>query len=156
MADDNIGPSTTIVVKTPRKPLSPILEVGATSRAPAPKRPQSPNPAGVDRLLGSKRPRASEFESSAEIQPEWAKWMFEGKLAKLGRDLKGNPFKAMVDLIDYEKLKMKHDVSAQGMAEEMLSFQFLVSVLALAFFSFHSDFYLMQCFSYCRVSLSRC
>jgi hypothetical protein len=38
--------------------------------------------------------------------------MFEGKLAKLGRDLKGNPFKAVVDLVDHEKLKMKHDVSA--------------------------------------------
>ena len=57
--------------------------------------------------------------------------MIGGKLAKLGRDLKGNPFKAVVDLIDHEKLQMKRDISARGMAEEMLSFQFFVSVLVL-------------------------
>jgi hypothetical protein len=53
---------------------------------------------------------------------------------------------------------MKREVSARGMAEEMLSFQFLVSVLALAFFPFHNDFFfnLMQCFSNCKVSLGRC
>jgi hypothetical protein len=36
--------------------------------------------------------------------------MFERKLAKLGGDLKGNPFKAIVDLVDHEKLKMKRNV----------------------------------------------
>jgi hypothetical protein len=46
-----------------------------------------------------------------------------------------------VDLIDHEKLQMKREVSARGMAEEMLSFQFLVSVLAFAFFPFHNDFF---------------
>jgi hypothetical protein len=46
----------------------------------------------------------------------------------LGGDLKGNPFKAVVDLIDHNKLQMKRDVSAQGMAEEMLTMQFLLSI----------------------------
>ena len=45
--------------------------------------------------------------------------------------MKGNPFKAVVDLIDHEKLQMKCDISARGMAKEMLSFQFFVSVLIL-------------------------
>jgi hypothetical protein len=35
--------------------------------------------------------------------------------------LKGNPFKAVVDLVDHDKLQMKHDVSTRGMAEEMLT-----------------------------------
>jgi hypothetical protein len=39
MADDNMGLSTTTAMKTPRKPLSPIPEVGASSRALTPKRP---------------------------------------------------------------------------------------------------------------------
>ena len=30
--------------------------------------------------------------------------MVGGKLAKLGRDLKGNPIKAVVDLINHDKL----------------------------------------------------
>jgi hypothetical protein len=33
-------------------------------------------------------------------------------MAKLGRDLKGNPFKAVVDLVDHEKLQLKRDASA--------------------------------------------
>jgi hypothetical protein len=62
--------------------------------------------------------------------------MIEWRLAKLGGDLKGNPFKAVVDLVDHEKLQMKHDVSARGMVEEMLTMQFLVSILPclLSFF----------------------
>ena len=54
-----------------------------------------------------KRPQASEaseFESLVEIQPEGANWKIERKLAKLGGDLKGNPFKAVLDLIDHDKL----------------------------------------------------
>jgi hypothetical protein len=39
MKDDNMGPSTATVAKTPRKPLSPIPKVGATSQALTPKRP---------------------------------------------------------------------------------------------------------------------
>jgi hypothetical protein len=31
MVDDNMGPSTATVVKTPRKPLSPISKMGASS-----------------------------------------------------------------------------------------------------------------------------
>ena len=55
--------------------------------------------------------------------------------------MKGNPFKAVVDLIDHKKLQMKRDIFARGMVEEMLSFQFFVSVFILAFFSFHHDFW---------------
>jgi hypothetical protein len=56
MADDNMGPSTAVATKTPRKPLSPIPEVGATSRDLTPKRPRSLIPIGVDGASGSKRP----------------------------------------------------------------------------------------------------
>jgi hypothetical protein len=52
-------------------------------------------------------------------------------MAKLGGDLKGNPFKAVVDLVDHEKLQLKRDVSARSMAEEMLSMHFLVSTPTL-------------------------
>jgi hypothetical protein len=49
-------------------------------------------------------------------------------LAKIEGDLKGNPFKAVVDLVDQETLQLKnHDVSARGMAKEMLTMHFLVS-----------------------------
>jgi hypothetical protein len=81
MADDNMGPFVSAATKTPQRPLSPILEVGASSRAPTPKRPRSLTHAGVDRASSSKRPwafetseafRAFDSESSAKIQPEWA------------------------------------------------------------------------------------
>ena len=132
--DNQTGPPNAVVKRTPRKPLSPIPEAGASSRAPTPTRPRSPILDEFDRASRSKRPRTSEAsgsESSAEIQPEGVNWMIGGKLAKLGGDLKGNPFKAMVDLIDHEKLQMKRDIFAHGIAEEMLSFQFFVSVLIL-------------------------
>jgi hypothetical protein len=51
------------------------------------------------------------------VKPLRANWTIGGKLAKLGGDLKGNPFQAVVDLIPYEKLQMEHDISTQGMAE---------------------------------------
>jgi hypothetical protein len=97
----------------------------------------------VERASVSKRPRAFEVleasdasESTVEIQPEGADWTFRGRLAKLGGDLKGNPFKAVVDLVDHKSLQLKdRDVSAQGMAEEMLSMHFLVSSPV---FGFHS------------------
>jgi hypothetical protein len=57
-------------------------------------------------------------------------------LAKLEGDLKGNPFKAVVDLVDHEKLQMKRDVSARGMVEEMLTMQFLASTFHFVFFPF--------------------
>jgi hypothetical protein len=50
-------------------------------------------------------PEASEAfnsESSMEIQLEGAKRTIEWRLAKLKRDLKGNPFKVVVDLVDQE------------------------------------------------------
>ena len=71
----------------------------------------------------------------------------EGKLAKLSGDLKGNSFKAVLDLIDHDKLQMKRDISARGMAEEMLTFQFLVSTLVHSFPSnnFLSNVVLFNC-----------
>jgi hypothetical protein len=66
--------------------------------------------------------------------------MIRGRLAKLEGDLKGNPFKAMVDLVDHDKLQIKRDVSAQGMAEEMLTMQFLVKFSAFYFLSFLYSF----------------
>ena len=78
-------------------------------------------------------------------------WTVEGKLAKLGGDLKGNPFKAVVDLIDHDKLQMKRDIFARAMTEEMLTFQFLVSALVFDSF-FHHNSYLMCCFFDCRAS----
>jgi hypothetical protein len=44
MEDDNMGPSTAAAARTPQKPLSPISEVRATSRASTPKRPRSLTP----------------------------------------------------------------------------------------------------------------
>jgi hypothetical protein len=66
--------------------------------------------------------------------------MIRGRLAKLEGDLKGNHFKAMVDLVDHDKLQIKRDVSAQGMAEEMLTMQFLVKFFAFYFLSFLYSF----------------
>jgi hypothetical protein len=78
-------------------------------------------------------PEASESsESTTEVWPKGADWSFRGKLAKIGGDLRGNPFKAVVDLVDHENLYLKNrDVSARGMAEEMLTMQLLVSVSSL-------------------------
>jgi hypothetical protein len=110
MADDNMGPSPLAAMRTPRKALSPIPEVGTSSRAPTPKRPRSLTPVEVEKEGASRRSRASEAsrtsgsESTAEIQSEGANWTVGGKLAKLGGDFKGNPFKAMVDLVDHEGL----------------------------------------------------
>ena len=43
--------------------------------------------------------------------------------------MKGNPFKAVAELIDHDKLQMERDVSANSMAEEMLFFQICISHL---------------------------
>ena len=107
------------------KPLSPIPEEGAFSRMPTPDRTRGPTPPGVDRASESKWPRtskASECESSDEVRVERANWTVRGKLARLGGDLKGNPFKAVAELIDHNKLQMECDVSANDMAEDMLFF----------------------------------
>ena len=75
MGDNHTGPSNAAVEKTPQKPLTPILEARASSRAPTPKRPQSLIFKEDDSASRSKRPRASEAsesESLVEIRPEWA------------------------------------------------------------------------------------
>jgi hypothetical protein len=72
---------------------------------------------------------ASNSESSTITRHSGANWTVGGKLARLGGELKGNPFKAVADLIPHEELKMKHDVPVRGMAENMLHFQACVSVL---------------------------
>ena len=54
------------------------------------------------------------------VNPASANWTVRGKLAKLGGDLKGNPFQAVVDLIPHEKLQMERDISAGGIAEQMM------------------------------------
>ena len=63
-----------------------------------------------------------------------ANWTVGGKLARLGCDLKGNPFKAMVDLIPHKGLNMKHDISTRGITESMLHFQMCVSTLVYCSF----------------------
>jgi hypothetical protein len=134
MGSNNLGRSAAerVVAKTPTQPLSPILEVGATSCAETTKRPRHLAPIKVDKALGSKRPRASEaydseaFDSkgSIEIRPSGANWTIGRQLARVGGDLKGNPFKAMVDLIPHEDMKMECDAFVRGMAENMLHFQY--------------------------------
>jgi hypothetical protein len=128
MAEDNMGPSTTMAVKTPRKALSPIPEAKTALRALTPKQPRSPTLTGVEKVTRSRRSRAFEAseafnsESTVEIQSEGANWTFGGSLVKIRGDLKGNPFKAVVDLVDHEKLQLRDcDISARGMAEEMLT-----------------------------------
>jgi hypothetical protein len=134
MADDNMGISPKVVVGTLRKTLSPIPETGNSSRAPTPKGPRSPTPAGVEKGIDSRRSQASEAskasgsKSTAEIQPEGANWTIGGRLAKLGGDFKGNPFKAVVDLVDHEGLQLKRDITLRGVAEEMLTMQCLVGI----------------------------
>jgi hypothetical protein len=131
MVDDNMGSSTVAAARTLRKALSTIPEAGTSSKAPTPKRPRSPTPVEVEKERASRGSRASEasgFESTVEIQPERANWIVEGKLAKLGGDFKGNTFKAVVDLVYHEGLRLKRDISIRGVAEEMLTMQCLVSI----------------------------
>jgi hypothetical protein len=122
------------VAGTLRKTLSPIPETGNSLRAPTPKGPRSPTPAGVEKGIDSKRSQAFEAskasgsKSTAEIQPEGANWTIRGRLAKLGGDFKGNPFKAVVDLVDHEGLQLKRDITLRGVAKEMLTIQCLVGI----------------------------
>ena len=70
MGDNQTGPPNAAVERTPRKPLSPILEAGVSSRAPTPTRPRSLILDESDKASRSKRPRTSEAsgsKSSAEI-----------------------------------------------------------------------------------------
>jgi hypothetical protein len=141
MADENLGPFVETVGHVPQGPLSTIPEAGASSRASIPKRSRSLT--HVRDASGSKRPRGSEAseaseasESTVEVQPEGANWAFRGRLAKFGGDLKGNPVKAVFDLVDHQNLQLTNrDLSARGMAEEMLSLHFLVSHLLICFSS---------------------
>jgi hypothetical protein len=134
MADDNMGPSPLAAMRVPRKALSPISKTGKSSRVSTPKGPRSLTPTKVEKEIDSRRSRASEaleasgFESTAEIQSEGANWTVGGKLAKLGGNFKGNPFKAVVDLINHEGLHLKRDITLQGVAEEMLTMQCLVGI----------------------------
>jgi hypothetical protein len=60
---------------------------------------------------------ASSSCSTSLIRPSGVDWIVGGKLAKLGGNLNGNPFQALVDSIPHEDLKMEHDILAQGMVE---------------------------------------
>jgi hypothetical protein len=97
-------------------------------------RPRIPTPKEVEKGTESRRSNASEAsgasssENTAEIKPEGANWTIGGKLAKLGGDFKSNPFKAVVDLVDHDGLRLKQDITLRGVAEEMLTMQCLVSV----------------------------
>jgi hypothetical protein len=127
MADNNMEISPKAVAGILRKTLSPIPETGNSSRAPTPKRPRSPTPAGVKKEIDSRRSQASKasdasgFVSTAEIQPDGSNWTVGGRLAKLGGDFKGNPFKVVVDLVDHKGLQLKRDITLRGVAEEMLT-----------------------------------
>jgi hypothetical protein len=140
MSDDSVGVAGDNMGATPKaaegvvgRALSLIPEAGNTSRAPTPKRPRSPTPAGVEKGTESRRSNASEAsgdsssESTAEIRPEGANWTVGGKLAKLGGDFKSNPFKVVVDVVDHEGLRLKRNITLRGVAEEMLTMQCLVS-----------------------------
>jgi hypothetical protein len=133
VADDNMGTPLKAAEGVPGKVLSPILEVGNSSRAPTPTRPRSPTPEGVEKGTESRRfnaseaSRASSSEGTVEVKPEGANWTVGGRLAKLGGEFKSNPFKAVVDLVDHDGLQLKRDITLRGVAEEMLTMQSLVS-----------------------------
>jgi hypothetical protein len=134
VAGDNMGTLLKAAEGVPGRALSPINEVGNSSRAPTPMKPRSSTPIGIEKGTESRRSNASgasgasSSEDTAEIKPEGANWSVGGKLAKLGGDFKGNPFKAVVDLVDHDGLQLKRDITLRGVAEEMLTMQCLVSV----------------------------
>jgi hypothetical protein len=134
LAGDNMGTSPKAADGVPGRTLSPIPEVGNSLRAPTPMRPRSPTPKGVEKGTESRRSNtfeaseASSSESTVEVKPEGANWTVGRKLAKLGGDFKSNPFKAVVDLVDHDGLRLKRDITLCGVAEEMLTMQCLVSV----------------------------
>jgi hypothetical protein len=60
--------------------------------------------------------------------------------------LKGNPIKAVFDMVNHQNLQLKdRDISARGMAEEMLALHFLVSNPSLGCFSRGACSDLMLC-----------
>jgi hypothetical protein len=134
VAGDNMGTPLKAAEGVPGRVLSPIPEVGNSSRAPTPARPRSLTPDGVEkgtesrRLNASEASRASSSEDTVEVKPEGANWTVGGRLAKLGGEFKSNPFKAVVDLVDHDGLQLKRDITLRGVAEEMLTAQCLVNV----------------------------
>jgi hypothetical protein len=159
LASDNMGASLKAVEGVPGRALSPILEVGNSSRAPTPMRPRSPTPKGVEKGTKSRRSNAfeasgaSSSESTVEIKLEGANWTVGGKLAKLGGNFKSNPFKAVVDLVDHDGLRLKRDITLCGVAEEMLTMQCLVSVDHASNLNLRI-FFLTSCLLFCRLSSS--
>ena len=138
MEDENAeGPTIEAEgVKPQPQPLSLAHEVGTTSRTSTPRRPQSLIPADVDRVSRSRLlnfAEASNSKSTLVVKPSRVDWTVGGKLAKLKGDFKGNPFQVLLDLIPHEKLKMEHNIPAQGMAEQMMYFKLYVSVLTVCF-----------------------
>jgi hypothetical protein len=67
MADNNMGPSTTVVARTPQKVLSLIPKAVTSSKAPTPKRPQSLSPK-VEKATKSRRPRAFEASEASDSE----------------------------------------------------------------------------------------
>jgi hypothetical protein len=128
VAGDNMGTPLKAAEGVPGRALSPIPEVGNSSRAPTPARPRSPTPDESRRLDVSEASRASSSEGTVEVKPEGANWTVGGRLAKLGGEFRSNPFKAVVDLVDHDGLQLKRDITLRGVAEEMLTAQCLVSV----------------------------
>jgi hypothetical protein len=134
VAGDNMGTPLKAAEGVPGRALSPIPEVGNSSRAPTPTRPRSLIPDGVEkgtksrRLNTSEASRASSSEGTVEVKPEGANWTVGGRLAKLGGEFKSNPFKAVVDLVDHDGLQLKRNITLRGVAEEMLTMQCLVNV----------------------------
>jgi hypothetical protein len=128
VAGDNMGTPLKAAEGVPGRALSPIPEVGNSSRAPTPARPRSPTPDEPRRLDVFEASRASSSEGTVEVKPEGANWTVGGRLAKLGGEFRSNPFKAVVDLVDHDGLQLKRDITLRGVAEEMLTAQCLVSV----------------------------
>jgi hypothetical protein len=118
MKDDNMGPTvvTEEAVKTARKPCPQFQRQGYFS--------------------GSDPQKALESDSY---------WSQQGRVkeaSSLGGDLRGNPFKAVVDLIPHKEMKIERGVFARSMAKSMLHFQICISVLG--FLSvFHVIYYFL-------------
>ena len=71
---------------------------------------------------------ASSSTSTTLIKPVGADWTVRWHLAQFYNDLLGNPFQALLDLIPHGNLSMMRDVSAWGMAEQMLFFRLVASI----------------------------
>jgi hypothetical protein len=165
VAGDNMGTPLKAAEGVPVRALSPIPEVGNSSRAPTPARPRSLTPDGVEkktesrRLNASQASRDSSSEDTVEVKPEGATWTVGGRLAKLGGEFKSNPFKAVVDLVDHDGLQLKRDISLRGVAEEMLTAQCLVNVehaLALSSQIFSLTSYLLCLQAFLRSTVLYC